>query len=435
MNRELTKRYRATNVGEVALPLCITQTDGNTLVDAEGNRYLDFSSGSGVVNAGWQRPEVVEAVQAQVARLAYCAPWFPSREAVALSELLVSVTPPHLTMCGRATGGTDANELICRAAYAHTGKPGVLTLTRAYHGGSRLAVGMSDAEAFRLPLTPPSPYVHHVPAPDAFRWPEENSAVSCGRACAELVEQTLLDHPDIGLFICEPVIGSGGVIVPPEGYLARVQHICRKHGVIFALDEVITGFGRVGWMTATEGFGLEPDAVSFGKGMGGGIVPIGAAMLSTPLAQAAMRYEDVTPTFAWTPLACAAAVANIGLIIDEDLPARSMRLGAHLKSRVQDIFTQNLPQHLGEVRGQGLMVGIELITDPQTKDPAFSLMRRLVVGLLRNGLMVKVSWDFRVIILMPPLNVTQADLERGLEILDAQVLRTARSTRDKAAAS
>lgn len=421
MNREAARRYSQVNTGEVAMPICVVRAEGNDLIDIDGNRYLDFSSGSGVVNAGWQRQEVAEVVKAQVERLSYCAPWFPTEEAAALSELLVSITPPHLTKCARATGGTDANETICRAAYAYTGRPGVVTLSRAYHGGSRLAVNMSDAEAFRLPLNPIALDRHMVPAPHCFRCPLDLHPESCGIACTGLIEEVLADHPKVGLLLCEPVLGSGGVIVPPAAYLRRVQAICQARGVLFALDEVMTGFGRLGWVTATEGYGLEPDAVSFGKGMGGGTVPIGAAMLSEPLAEALTRYEDVSPTFAWTPLACAAATANIRLILGEDLPARSRQLGAFLLAEVRRLFKTLLPDQPGDIRGQGLMVGIELVQDAETRKPALSRMRRLVIGLVRGGLLVKVSWDFRVIILMPPLNISESDLARGLEIIERQL--------------
>lgn len=262
-----------------------------------------------------------------------------------------------------------------------------------------------------------------VPAPYCFRCPLNLERDSCGVACTDLVEKAIESNPDIGLFICEPVLGSGGVVIPPAGYLQRVQEICRARGVVFALDEVMTGFGRLGWMTAAEGFGLEPDAISFGKGMGGGTVPIGAAMLSEPLAAALTEYEDVSPTFAWTPLACAAAVANIGLILDEELPGRSLRLGADLLADVRRLFHSYLPDRTGDVRGQGLMIGIELVLDQESHEPALSLMRRLVISLVRGGLMVKVSWDFRVIILMPPLNVSRSDLTRALSILEAQLKR------------
>jgi len=403
------------------MPICVTGVEGNDVNDADGNRYLDFSSGSGVVNAGWQREEVAAVVKDQVDRLSYCAPWFPTREAVELSELLVSITPKRLVRCGRATGGADANELICRAAYALTGKRGVLTLTRSYHGGSRLAVNLSDAAAFRLPLIPIEEDYHKVSAPDCFRCPLHLQPETCGLACAELVEEAIAGNPDIGLFLCEPVMGSGGVILPPPGYLHRIQAICRAHDVVFALDEVMTGFGRLGWMTAAEGYELEADAISFGKALGGGMVPIGAAVLSEELATAVTQFEDVSPTFAWTPLACAAATANIHLIIEEDLPARSQRLGATLLSELRRLFATHLAERTGDVRGQGLMVGIELVRDQETKIPAQSLMRRFVIGLVREGLMVKVSWDFKVIILMPPLNLSEIDLERGLGIIQRQL--------------
>jgi len=418
MNRSSTKHYQRVNLGEVAMPICVAATDGNHLIDVEGNRYLDFCSGSGVANAGWNRVEVREAVRNQLDKLTYCAPWYPTEEAIELSELLLSICPDHLTRCGRATGGADANELVYRAAYKKTGKSGTLSLSRAYHGGTRLMVNMSDADAFRLPRVPLLQECHLARAPHSLSC---SFSSCCNLSCVGEFERVLELNDNIGLFLCEPILGSGGVIVPPDGYLKTVRELCRKHDIVFALDEVITGFGRAGHMTLSEYWKLEPDAITFGKGMGGGTVPIGAAVVSDELAESLVKWEDVSPTFAWTPLACAAATANINLIQDEDLCDRSRTAGATLMAAVNDLFERYLPDHIGEIRGMGLMIGIELVTDRESMDPAFSLMRRLTIALVRSGLMIKVSWDFRVLIFMPPLNISDDDLAFALNLLEKQL--------------
>ena len=174
-------------------------------------------------------------------------------------------------------------------------------------------------------------------------------------------------------------------------------------------------------MTLSEYWDLEPDAISFGKGMGGGTIPIGAAVMTDELAEGVMAWEDVSPTFAWTPLACAVALANIQLIQEEDLCDRSQKLGTHLLSRVRTLFDTYVPGHVGQIRGMGMMIGIELVKSAGAKEPDFSMMRRLTISLVRAGLMIKVSWDFRVLILMPPLNISQEDIERALSILEAQL--------------
>jgi 4-aminobutyrate aminotransferase-like enzyme len=409
------------------MPICISTTQGNCLVDAEGTSYLDFSSGYGVTNAGWHRPELIEAVKSGLDKLCYSPPWFPTEEAVELSETLLSIVPGTLTKCARATGGGDANETIFKAAYAFNHKKGVLSLSRSYHGGSKFAVSLSDAEAFRLPRMPQFLDYHKVEAPYCFRCPLKKEPTTCGTACASLVEDAIEQHPDIGVLFVEPVVGSGGALVPPNDYLKIVRDICARHNVVFVLDEVITGFGRLGAMTGSALFDVEPDAMSFGKGMGGGLVPIGAAMLSEELASALGEYEDVTPTFAWTPIACLAAKLNIELIIKENLAEQAATKGEYLMSRLKPLFDEYLPGKLGDMRGKGLLIGIELVEDAETKKPAAHLTRKLMFGLVRKGLMVCASWDLQTIILMPPLNISSEDLDRGIGIVEEQLKQLVRS--------
>lgn len=428
MNRGKTKQYRKVNLGEVAMPICVTHSSGNELIDVEGNRYLDFCSGSGVTNAGWHRTEVHLAVKRQLDKLSYCAPWYPTEEAIGLSELLLSITPDHLTRCGRATGGADANELIYRAAHTVTGKSETLTLSRAYHGGSRLTVNMSDAQAFRLPELPIRGECHQVAVPYAYRCSTNGRSGGLTESSLHDIEKALDTNPNIGLCLCEPILGSGGVIIPPDGYLQGLRDLCRSRNVVFALDEVITAFGRAGHMTLSEYWDLEPDAISFGKGMGGGTIPIGSAVMTEELAAGVDAWEDVSPTFAWTPLACAAAAANIQLILDEELCHRSRHLGEALLASTRRLFARYLPDQTGEVRGMGMMIGVELVTDLASKDPAYSLTRRLIIGLVRAGLMIKVSWDLRVLIFMPPLNISELDIERALTIIEEQLAKLALAT-------
>lgn len=424
-NRKLTNQYKTLNLAEVALPICIDRFEDGRLIDKEGNAYLDFSSGYCVTNTGWQNPEVTKAVKEQLNKISYSAPWFPTKEAIDLAETLHRLTNHQFAKCVRATGGAEANEIVFKASYALNKKPGVLSFHRAYHGGSRFAVNISDREAFNFPATPYSNQFHKVEPPYCYRCPLKENPESCSVQCASLVENALIENPDIGVFFLEPVIGSGGVIPMPESYVQKVKDILAAHDVIMVFDEVITGFGRIGAMTSMELFNVIPDAITFAKGMGGGTVPIGAAMLSERLAKALEPFEDVSATFAWTPIACAAANANIRVIERNQLCHRAKEKGAELLDKVKSLFNTYLPENTGEVRGKGLLIGVEFVNNQYEKVFFKRLNQRLSLTLVRSGLMICQSWDYNVLLICPPLNMPDEDLELGLQILEIELKKMA----------
>ena len=417
-NREGVKKYRELNLGEVSLPICFDHVEGAYLADREGNRYLDFTSGYGVTSTGWLRPEIRDAIHDQLQRSAYAPPWLPTPEAIALGELLLSITSLNLVKCARATGGADANEIIFKAVYAATGKKGVLSFHRSYHGGTRFALAISDAEEFHLPQLPTGNEMHQVEPPYCFRCPFGKHPSHCRLECTQAIEKLFAENKDIGCFFLEPVIGSGGVIVPPPDYLKRVRALCDQYGVFLVFDEVLTGFGRIGSLTAAGHFGVRPDAISFAKGMSAGYAAIGAALLCEELAKGVKATEDVSSTFAWTPLACRIAQTNIELIIRERLHENADKQGAYLQQRLRELFDHYLPGRTIDIRGMGLLIGIEPVKDPVSKTPDTRLVRQLIISAFRKGLLLCASWDFRVLVLMPPLNISKASMEDGLDRLE-----------------
>jgi 4-aminobutyrate aminotransferase-like enzyme len=305
----------------------------------------------------------------------------------------------------------------------------VLTLERAYHGGTARTLGLSDAATFGLP---PSSYPGdqpRVPPAYCYRCPYGQTHPGCSLECAEAIERAVKARPDIKAFLLEPVIGSGGIIIPPQEYFDAVRDICHRQGLLLILDEVMTGCGRLGTFTAAEGFGLQPQAMTLAKGLGGGYVPIGAAVLDRELAEGLAKYEDVSATLAWTPLACAAALANLRLIQQEQLPERARTLGVELLAGLREVCARRLPAQVGEVRGKGLMIGIELVTDLDSKNPAPGLGRRLALECWRSGLMIGTSWDWQSLIVLPPLAVDAEILNDGLDRFEAALTRVARRTR------
>lgn len=427
---DLPRRYAAVMAADVAAPIVFRGGSGCRVEDADGHRYLDFIGGYGVITTGWQRPEVLDAMAAQLRTACFAPPWLPTREATELAETLVALAPAPLAKCARASGGAEANEVAVKAHFARRGGT-ILTVGRAYHGGTTRMLAASDGAAFALPPTPVAP-PPRVPPAYCYRCPYGKTYPGCGLECAEAIDAAARDNPAITAVFLEPVIGSGGVIVPPPEYFAAVQDICRRRGLSLILDEVITGCGRVGAFTAAELYGLSPDALTLAKGLAGGYAPIGVAMLSAELAEALTKHEDVSATLAWTPLSCAAALANLRLIRDENLAKRAAETGALLKARLQEVFERGLPAHTGDVRGVGLLVGVEVVRDRTTKEPAPTLAKRIALRCLRAGLMIGTSWDWRTLIFTPPLTLDPATLDEAMDALDSALRRVARTSEPEA---
>jgi 4-aminobutyrate aminotransferase-like enzyme len=427
-SREIARRYAAATSSAMAATAVFRTGRDGYVEDLDGARYVDFISGYGVVSTGWQRDEILSALERQLRSACFAPPWLPTSEAVELAEALLAACPPSVHTCARATGGAEANEVVLKALNLHRGGT-VLTLERAYHGGTGHTLALSDTAAFGLPPPPKGQPSPHVPPAYCYRCPYGKTYPGCSLECAEAIERKVEQCPEITAFLLEPVLGSGGVIIPPRAYFDAVADICRRRNLVLILDEVMTGCGRLGTFTAAEGYGLRPQALTLAKGLGGGYVPIGAALLDRELATSLARYEDVSATLAWTPLACAAALANVRLIQEQRLPARAAALGAELLDGLGEICARQLPAHVGEVRGKGLMIGIELVADRDSKAPAPALGRRVALECWRSGLMIGTSWDWQTLIVLPPLSIDAPTVQDGLDRFEAALGRVARRGR------
>jgi len=413
---EITRRCAAAMTADIGALAVFATGSGCHIKDIEGNRYIDFITGYGVVSTGWQRPEILAAIKAQLDSATFAPPWMPTREAMHFAEALLAIAPAPLKSCARAISGADANEVAVKAHFAQRGGK-LLVIGRAYHGGTSRSLALSDGEAFRLPPSP-SPSPPRVPPAYCYRCPYGKTYPGCSLECAEAVEDAVRQDPAITGILLEPVIGSGGAIVPPQVYFDAITDICSRLGLTLILDEVMTGCGRLGTFLAADAFGLHPNAVTLAKSLGGGYVPIGAALLDAELSESLKRHEDVSSTMAWTPLACAAALANLRLIQDESLPARAAEMGEKLLGKLREVFDRHLPGHCGEVRGKGMLIGVELVKDLQTKEPAPNLAKRIVLRCFRGGLLLGASWDWHSLIVMPPLTLDDPTMGEAMEILE-----------------
>jgi 4-aminobutyrate aminotransferase len=421
-------RYESPNVTYLAedFPVFWHEAAGANVRDADGNVYVDLTAAFAVAGVGHANPRVVEAVRAQAGRLMHgMGDVHPPDVKVALLEKLAEVAPAGLTRGVLANSGAEAVEAALKTAAIATGKPRVLAFHGGYHGLTYGALTVSGREEFREPFVAQlAANAVFAPYPYAYRSPfGSGDPAEVAAACLRYVEY-LLDVPgtageQIGAILVEPVQGRGGDVVPHASFLPGLRRICDERGLLLILDEIYTGFGRTGRMFACEHTGVIPDLMAIGKGLTGGM-PL-AACLGTDAAMGAWPRSTGeaihTSTFLGHPLGCAAALAAIGVLEDERLVERSATLGGELKARLE-AMTGDHP-HVGEVRGLGMMIGVELVRDRATREPAPELAGRVVVEALKRGVLLLGGGIYgNVLSFSPPFVIAQAQLDAALAVLD-----------------
>ncbi len=405
-------------------PPIIVRGEGSYLYDADGKRYLDLSAGLVAVNLGHGHPAVAEAIAQQARRLGYAAPSLGNDQRALLAQAIVEIGP--WTEGGRVfftTGGGEANEDAVKFARAITGRHKVLTAYRSFHG-SAPGAGTLTGENRRWPNEPGIPGVVRFFAPFPYRSPfyTRDAAEEVDRAIAHLEEIVRYEGGDrIAALLIEPVVGSNGVIVYPDGYLARLRELCSKHGILLIFDEVMTGFGRTGEAFGSQRFGVVPDMFTFAKGVTSAYVPLGGVAVRESLAQ----FFDSNPvpsghTFSGHPLATAAGYAAVKAYRDERLFERAREVEGWLRSRLDELARRH--EVIGEVRGVGAFFGLELVADRATRAPLVEWqgahqLQALFSDLLHRGLYF--YGRYNAIVVSPPLNVTQAELDEACDIFDA----------------
>lgn len=411
-------------------PVFWAEARGANVRDVDGNVYVDLTAAFAVAGAGHANPRVVEAVRAQAGRLLHgMGDVHPPEIKVALLRKLAEVAPGELRRTVLANSGAEAVEAALKTAAIATGKPRVLAFHGGYHGLTYGALAVSGREDFRAPFAAQLGRVAtFVPYPYAYRSPFGRDPAEVAAATLRYVEH-LLDGPGtasegIGAVLVEPVQGRGGDVVPHPSFLPGLRRICDGRGLLLILDEVYTGFGRTGRWFACEHWGVVPDLLVVGKGLTGGF-PF-AACIGTDRAMGAWprsRGEAIhTSTFLGNPVGCAAALASIAALEADGLVERSAELGAYLKSCLEEMGRDH--PHIGEVRGLGMMVGVELVRDRGTREAAPELAGRVVVEALRRGVLLLGGGIYgNVLSLSPPFVITREQLDAALrvlgEILDA----------------
>jgi 4-aminobutyrate aminotransferase len=395
----------------------LASASGIWLTDVEGRRYMDFH-GNSVHQVGHGHPRVVQAAKDALDTLPFSPRRFTNQAAIDLARRLVELAPGDLGKVLFAPGGTSAVGMALKLARVATGRHKTVSMWDAFHGASLDAISVGGEALFRRDVGPLLPGTEHVPPCDP-RGCRFGCGGTCNARCAEYVEYVLAKEEDVAAVIVE-TIRSTDVQVPPRAYYETLRRACDRHGALLILDEIPIGLGRTGTMFAVERYGIVPDMLVIGKGLGGGIFPLAALIAREGLDVAAERALGHY-THEKSSVGCAAALATLGVIEDERLLERSQRLGARALDRLREL--QRRSPIVGDVRGIGLLLAIELV-DPASGAPASDAAERVLYDCLTRGLSFKVGQG-NVIVLAPPLVIANDDLDRALDIVEAAIVATA----------
>ncbi len=425
---------------EARPPLEVVSADGCYVFDAEGRRYLDGMAGLFCVNVGYGRREIADAVAAQMAQLAYYPLTQSHGPAARLAARVAGLLPRGLGRVFFSNSGSEAVETALKMARqcARRKHPGenrykIIARHRGYHGFTMGALSATGQSPRRTAFEPLVPGFLHVAPPDHYRCSFCSSQPACTLACADEIERVIrMEGPEtVAAVIAEPVIGGGGIFPAPEGYLERLRAICDRYGVLLIIDEVITGFGRTGKLFGFEHAAIRPDILTFAKGLTSAYLPLGATVASESIFEAFQGEPDSdakftqVSTFGGHPSSCAAALANLEILTRERLWENSAAVGAYLLEKLRAIRSS----WIGEIRGRGLLIGMEIVTGADKTPLSEARMVQLQREIREAGVLVGRNNDSvpgyaNVLILSPPLILTheQADtiastIEKGLERL------------------
>jgi taurine--2-oxoglutarate transaminase len=419
MNREYT--FFSWSIQGQVNPIPVEKADGVYFWDTDGKRYIDFSSQLMNTNIGHQHPKVVKAIQDQAGKLCFVHPGNATEPRGLLGKKLAEVTPGNLKKTFFTLGGAEANENAIKIARFYTGRHKILARYRSYHGATHGSIALTG-DYRRLAVEPAMPGAVHFLDPFCYRCPFGQEKDSCNRECISHLEEVILyEGPDkIAAVIMEGVVGSNGIIIPPDDYWPRVREVCNKYGILLISDEVMSGWGRTGKWFAVDNWGVTPDMITTAKGITSGYLPLGAVIVSEPIANYFDdKYLYAGLTYNGHTLACAAAVATIEVYEQEKLIENAVNVGKQLGSALERIKINH--HSVGDVRYIGLFSAIELVNNRETKQ-SFSPDAMAEVGkvLRQNGLFTFIMANNMgsIVFVVPPLCITIDQLKEGLAIVE-----------------
>jgi len=389
----------------------LSHCEGINLEDLQGRNFMDFH-GNNVHQVGFANRRVIKAVKKQMEELVFCTRRYTNIPAIKLAKKLAQLAPGKLNKVLFAPAGTSAVGIALKLARMATGRYKTISMWDSFHGASLDAISVGGEAIFRKDIGPLLPGTEHVPPPDCYRclWGCEKD--NCTLKCADYVEYVLAKEGDVSAVIAETVRSNS--IIPPGGFWQKIRAACDKHGTLLILDEIPQCLGRTGKMFACQHFDVVPDMLVIGKGFGGGIFPLAALIAREDL--------DIAPDHALghythekNPVACAAAIATIQCLEEENLLENAEKMGSYALSRMQEMMHQH--KMVGAVRCLGLLMGIELVKDRKTKEPAVEEAEQVMYNALGKGLSFKLTMG-NIITLTPPLTITEEEMDKALDILD-----------------
>ncbi|WP_114857998.1 4-aminobutyrate--2-oxoglutarate transaminase [Azospirillum brasilense] len=399
-----------------AMPVYVDRAENAELWDVEGNRFIDFAGGIAVLNTGHRHPKIIEAVKAQLDRFTHtCAMVTPYESFVTLAERLNALVPgstPKKTAF--FTTGAEAVENAVKIARAHTGRPGVIAFSGAFHGRTLLAMALTGKVVpYKVGFGPFPAEVYHAPFPNAYR----GVSVQDSLKALESLFKSDVDATRVAAIIVEPVQGEGGFNIAPPEFLQALRKICDDNGILLIIDEIQTGFARTGKMFAIEHSGVEPDLMTMAKSLAGGF-PLSAVTGKAEIMDAPIP-GGIGGTYAGSPLATTAALAVLDVIEEEKLIQRSNDLGERIAGRFRTMAQRNTLSVIGDVRNLGGMIAMELVKDRGTKEPAPELTKALVAKAAEKGLVLLSCGTYgNVIRILVPLTASDALVDEGLDIIE-----------------
>jgi 4-aminobutyrate aminotransferase/(S)-3-amino-2-methylpropionate transaminase len=423
----LARRSQAVPRGVPAVtPIAIVHAEGAVVTDADGNRLIDFGGGIGVVNAGHRHPAVVDAVRDQLDRFAHvCFPVSTYEPYVELAERLNGITPgEHSKRTFLVNSGAEGVENAVKVARAFTGRQAIVCFEHGFHGRTNLAMALtSKVIPYKRGFGPFAPEIYRIPFPYCYRCGEADgpaggrSGGPCCMASPERLEQifaSTVDPDSVAAIIIELELGEGGFVPAPRAYVSALAQFAQRHGIVLIADEIQTGFGRTGKLFASEHYDLVPDIIITAKSLAGGL-PLAAVTGRANILDAA-QVGGLGGTYGGNPLACAAALAVLDAMESEQIPALAARMGERIRVR----FCQWAGRHscIGDVRGLGAMIGMELVRDPASRTPDKNLTTALQTAALQRGVILLSAGTYgNVVRVLAPLNTPAEILDEGLDAL------------------
>jgi len=414
---EKYKAYVNTSMLLGVVPLVFERAEGAEVFGEDGRRYIDCFAGISVTNAGHSNPEVINAAKAQLDKYVHCCSYIYHNKPMAdLAEKLAHITPGGLKKSFFANSGAEAIEGALRMAKTYTKKQEFIALQASFHGRTYATLSITGNFARKKRGGPYMSGVSFAPPPYCYRCAFNLKPETCQMRCAEYLEDIIRfdTYGDVAAFIAEPVMGEGGIIVPPLPYFKKVKEVLDRHNILLFIDEVQSGFARTGKMFAIEHYGVEPDIMAMAKGIANGF-PLGCFIAPDEIANSFQPGEHLT-TFGGNPVSCAASLANINFLEREKIAERVTQKGARVKERLAAI-KEKYPL-IGDVRGQGLMIGVELVKD-NAKTPAADEAKAIRKSCFEKGLLIGLGGVFaNVLRLQPPLVIADDQLEETFVIIE-----------------